>query len=127
MTSPALSKLTFFTFKLYLYGFSLLLLLLGGGTLLSHIIPLPAPVIGLLLCALLCAMLGQVPKPLTLISQLLLSNMALFFVPLIVSITLYLEQIQTHILAIGLSLLLSTLIAMAVTAKLADWLLEKSK
>ena len=106
--------------KLLLLGFLMILLLLGAGQLLNIFLPLPAPVLGLLLCALFCALLGGVPKPLLMISQLLLSNMALFFLPLIVSATLYIDMIKAIWLPILLSLVFSTLVAIAITAKLAD-------
>lgn len=106
--------------KQYLIGSLLIFLFLAAGHFLSSFIPLPAPVIGLLVCAIACAVLGEVPTSLLLVSQLLLSNMALFFIPLIVSATLYLDLIKNNWLEVSLSLLISTLVAMAVTAKLAD-------
>lgn len=113
--------------KQYMVGFLLIIVLLTSGQLLGLLIPLPAPVIGLLLCSLLCAILGKVPKSLQLISQLLLSNMALFFLPLIISATLYIDLIRSSWLPILLSLIISTLIAIVITAKLADKNLDGTK
>lgn len=106
--------------KQYLIGTTLIGLFLLAGHFLSLFIPLPAPVIGLLVCAISCAILGEVPPALLLVSQLLLSNMALFFIPLIVSATLYFDLIKNIWVEILLSLFISTLLAMAVTAKIAD-------
>lgn len=106
--------------KLYFIGFLMILIMLALGHALSIFLPLPAPVLGLILCAITCAALGEVPKSLLLISQLLLSNMALFFLPLIVSATLYIDLIREIWLPVLVSLVLSTLIAIAITAKLAD-------
>lgn len=112
--------------KHYVVGAILILFLLFAGHFLSRFIPLPGPVLGLLLCTLLCAVLQQVPKSLLLISQLLLANMALFFVPLIVSATLYMDYIKDTWLIIAMSIVTSTLVAMAVTALLADRNLTKT-
>ena len=98
----------------------MILTMLALGHVLSLFLPLPAPVLGLILCAVSCAALGEVPKSLLLISQLLLSNMALFFLPLIVSATLYIDLIIEIWLPVLISLILSTLVAIAITAKLAD-------
>jgi holin-like protein len=123
--SKMFKNISFSLVKHYVVGAAIILLLLYSGHFFSRFIPLPGPVLGLLLCALLCAILRQVPKPLLLISQLLLANMALFFVPLIVSATLYMEYIQDTWLIIVMSVITSTLVAMAVTALLADRNLTK--
>lgn len=98
----------------------MILTMLALGHVLSLFLPLPAPVFGLILCAVTCATLSEVPKSLLLTSQLLLNNMALFFLPLIVSATLYIDLIRENWLPILVSLILSTLVAIAITAKLAD-------
>ncbi len=106
--------------KQYLIGAILIGLFLLVGHFLSLLMPLPGPVIGLLVCAISCAALGEVPPALLMVSQLLLSNMALFFIPLIVSATLYFDLIKNIWLEVLLSLFISTLLAMTVTAKVAD-------
>lgn len=118
--------ISFAKIKHYLIGISLIAIFLAAGHLLSLFIPLPAPVIGLLVCAVSCAALGEVPTSLLLISKLLLSNMALFFIPLIVSATLYFDLIKSNWFEVLLSLFISTLLAMAITAKLADRNLKDS-
>jgi putative effector of murein hydrolase LrgA (UPF0299 family) len=101
------------------------------GTLLERIfsLPIPGPVLGmfLLLLALLCNdRLAQYVRP---IALTLISYLSVFFVPAGVGIILHLERIRQEWLAIGMSLLLSTALAMAVTALTikytARWLAKK--
>lgn len=120
MTVKYSLSISFNKVKQYLIGAILIGLFLFVGHFISLFIPLPAPVIGLLVCTISCVALGEVPPALLLISQLLLSNMALFFLPLIVSATLYFDLIKNIWLEVLLSLFISTLLAMAVTAKIAD-------
>jgi putative effector of murein hydrolase LrgA (UPF0299 family) len=101
------------------------------GTLLERIfsLPIPGPVLGmfLLLLALLSNdRLAQYVRP---IALTLISYLSVFFVPAGVGIILHLERIRQEWLAIGMSLLLSTALAMAVTALTikysARWLAKK--
>ena len=79
-------------------------------------IPLPGPVLGMVLLFVGLLVRRGVPKPLQDTASGLLSNLSLLFVPAGVGVMLHVTRIQDAWLAIGASLILSTLIAVAVTA-----------
>jgi holin-like protein len=112
---------------LTLLGFSLLFLYLLLGQWLSSIIPLPVAIIGLIICASVCFILKKVPVSLELASNLLLKNMALFFIPYVVTITLYWPQFKEYWLVCFIALLLSTLVTLVITSLLCDKLVEHNK
>lgn len=98
-------------------GMAILLLMQFSGSLISTwmALPIPGNVLGmaLLLCFLL---LGWVKVEwLDDIAELLLSNMALFFVPAGVGVMVYADLIEREWLPISVGLVLSTFIVMAVT------------
>ena len=98
-------------------GMAILLLLQFIGTIVSTWLSLPIPGnvlgMGLLLCALL---LGWIKVDwLEEAADLLLSNMALFFVPAGVGVMVYADLIGREWLPISVGLVLSTFIVMAVT------------
>ncbi len=98
-------------------GLAILLLVQFSGTVISTWLSLPIPGnvlgMGLLLCALL---LGWVKVAwLEEAADLLLSNMALFFVPAGVGVMVYADLIGREWLPISVGLVLSTFFVMAVT------------
>ena len=98
-------------------GFAILLSLQLLGVVISDWMSLPIPGnvfgMGLLLCALL---LGWIKVDwLDEAADLLLSNMALFFVPAGVGVMVYADLIAREWLPICVGLVLSTFIVMAVT------------
>lgn len=103
-------------------GLTLLLLFQLVGELLSRLLDLPIPGnvlgMGLLLLAL---SLGLVEIAwLEEAADLLLNNMALFFVPAGVGVMVYGDLIAAEWLPITVATVLSTFIVMAVTGKLAQ-------
>lgn len=79
-------------------------------------LPVPGPVLGMVLLFAGLLVRGRVPPALQATSGTLLSNFSLLFVPAGVGIMLHLGRLEDAWLAIGLALLGSTGIAVAVTA-----------
>ncbi len=105
-------------------GLTLLLLFQLCGEILSRLLALPIPgnVIGMGLL-LLALMTGLVETAwLEEAAELLLSNMALFFVPAGVGVMVYGDLIAAEWLPICVATVLSTFVVMAVTGKLAQTL-----
>ncbi len=87
--------------------------------------PIPGPVVGLAL--LLLAMLGrrswmEAIRP---TAQTLLQHLSLLFVPAGVGVMLHLRRIGDEALAIGVALVLSTWVGLAVTAWTLQFLMRK--
>lgn len=108
---------------LILLGFCQICLYLLLGQWLSVLIPLPAAIIGLLICCGVCFTLKRVPLPLELTSNILLKNMALFFIPYVVTITLYWPELKDYWLVCLTALFISTLVTLAITSLLCDKLI----
>ncbi|MBQ8828564.1 MAG: CidA/LrgA family protein [Burkholderiaceae bacterium] len=115
-----------------IFGFTLLLAFQIAGNVLERYfsLPIPGTVIGmfLLLTTLICnENLAKYVRP---ISLLLISYLAIFFVPAGVGVMLHLDRIQHEWIAICSSLVISTLLAIATTAlviKYSSHWLEKKR
>jgi holin-like protein len=87
--------------------------------------PVPGPVVGmaLLLLALVLrpALLGAI-KP---TAQTLLQHLSLLFVPPGVGVMLHLQRLGDEALAIGVALVLSTLVGLASAALTMAWLMQR--
>ncbi len=79
-------------------------------------LPVPGPVLGMLLLFAGLLVRGGVPRPMQTTAGTLLSHLSLLFVPAGVGIMLHLQRIEGAWLAIGVALVVSTLVAVAVTA-----------
>jgi holin-like protein len=79
-------------------------------------LPIPGPVIGMLLLFLLLAWRGGPTPALQSTSQGLLQHLSLLFVPAGTGIILHLHRIADEWLPLLLSLLVSTLLTLALTA-----------
>ena len=113
----------------FIRGFAILILFLGAGNGIATYISLPLPgnLIGMLL---MLAALAVGALPLAIIedaSELLLSKMAIFFIPAGVGIVDHLDLLRTGLIQIVAGTLLSTLLVLIITAKTADYLLEQRK
>ncbi|MBW2503663.1 MAG: CidA/LrgA family protein [Deltaproteobacteria bacterium] len=108
-------------------GFALLLVFQCVGELISRSadLPLPGNVLGmgLLLLALMVNIVDV--KWLEEAAEMLLTNMALFFVPAGVGVMLFTELILAQWLPIVVATIVSTFVVMAVTGLLAQKLVEK--
>jgi len=109
-----------------LTGISLILLCqLAGETFVQLLeVPIPGPVVGMLIMLAGLAWHGAVPQSLRLVADTLLRYLALLFVPAGVGLMVHFELIGRDWLAIGLALLISTALAIAVTLVLFNLLLK---
>ena len=112
--------------KLISLGFCQLFLYLLIGELLSTLIPLPPAIIGLIACCGACLLLQKVPESLDIASSFLLKNMAIFFIPYVVTITLFWPALADYWLACLLALFISTLITLSLTSIVSDKLIERA-
>jgi len=107
-----------------LRGFAILLLMQLLGELLSRFlhIPVPGNVLGMAL--LLITLLAGIIKVTWIqdAADLLLSHMALFFVPAGVGVMVYFDLLAAQWLPISVATVLSTFIVMAVTGWVDQWL-----
>ncbi|GAC35015.1 CidA/LrgA family protein [Paraglaciecola polaris] len=88
----------------------------GAGLGLSPFIPLPASLLGLLLLLLGLVWLKRIPSALLRVSQFVLGHMLILFVPATMGILLFAEKLADNLLWLVLSIMLSTLVSLGVTA-----------
>jgi holin-like protein len=79
-------------------------------------LPLPGPVIGMALLFLTLTLRGNLPDSLRVTAGWLLQHLSLLFVPAGVGVVLYLSLIADQWAAISVSLLVSTVVTIAVSA-----------
>ncbi len=108
---------------LIILGFQLIgeLIVVGMG------LPLPGPVLGMVLLVLAFVMFQQVPEGLRHVSDGLLSNLALLFVPAGVGLILHFELLATEWWIILLALIISSLVAAVVTAVVFQWVKDRGE
>ena len=85
-------------------------------------LPIPGPVCGMALLFAGLLLRGGLPDDLAKVGDALLGNLSLLFVPAGVGVMLHLRLIEAEILPISVALIASTLITVAVTATLMQWL-----
>ncbi|MBX2806824.1 MAG: CidA/LrgA family protein [Hyphomicrobiales bacterium] len=85
-------------------------------------LPIPGPVCGMALMFTGLIVRGGVPDNLGMASDALLSNLSLLFIPAGVGVMLHLQLMSNEALPITVALVLSTLITIAVTAAMMQWL-----
>ncbi len=73
------------------------------------------------------AVKGGVPKDLGTVGDSLLGHLSLLFIPAGVGVMLHAELLRQELLPIAASLLLSTLLAIAVTGLMMRWLMKDGK
>jgi holin-like protein len=104
----------------------LLVFQLLGETLVRTMgVPVPGPVVGmalLLLTLVLRPLLLESIKP---TAQTLLQHLSLLFVPAGVGVMLHLQRLGDEALAIGVALVLSTLVGLASAALTMAWLMKR--
>ncbi|MAC79329.1 MAG: murein hydrolase transporter LrgA [Rhodobacteraceae bacterium] len=94
------------------------------GELITHALalPIPGPVIGMVVLFLVLVLRGRVPDGLDKVSATLLQYLSLLFVPAGTGVMLHFRLIEASLVPITLSLLVSTLLTIAVTSVLMSWL-----
>ena len=85
-------------------------------------LPVPGPVAGMALLFTGLLVHGAVPDDLGAVAGVLLSNLSLLFVPAGVGVMLHASLIARELVPITVALVISTLLAIAVTAALMTWL-----
>ena len=85
-------------------------------------LPIPGPVCGMALMFAGLIVRGGVPEDLGKAADALLGNLSLLFIPAGVGVMLHLQLMSNEALPITLALVLSTLITIAVTALMMQWL-----
>jgi holin-like protein len=100
--------------------YSLALLSLVGlwfiGLGLTTFIPLPASLLGLLILLLGLIWLKRIPKALLTVSQFVLGHMLVLFIPATMGILIYAEKLADNLLWLIVSIAISTLISLGITA-----------
>ena len=102
---------------------------LGIGELivaLTHI-PFPSSIIGMLVLTLALDFGWIKLQAIKALSDLLISNLGLFFVPPSIGIMAYFKQIGQNFLAIFLSIIISTVVVIVVTGHVYQYLRKKLK
>lgn len=94
----------------------LLCQLLGEVVVLLTAAPVPGPVVGLALLLVLLALRPAWADAVRPTSQGLLQHLSLLFVPAGVGVMQHLQRLGSEALAIGVALVLSTLVGLAVSA-----------
>lgn len=90
-------------------------------------LPVPGPVIGMALLFAILSVRGKIEKPLAALSDHLLRNLALLFVPAGTGVMVHLGLIGAEWPAIGLALLGSTAVAIVVTGLMMNALQRRRK
>lgn len=87
-------------------------------------LPIPGPVLGMSLLFITLILRGTLSANLKITAQTLLSHLSLFFVPAGVGVILHISLLKTEWLSISLTLILSTIVTMFVTAIVMAFLLK---
>jgi len=85
-------------------------------------IPVPGPVIGMILLFLFLVYKGSIPEKLASIADGLLSHLSLLFVPAGVGVMIHFKLLGDDMIAISAALIVSTVLTVAVTALMMNWL-----
>ena len=88
-------------------------------------VPVPGPVVGMILLFVFLLIKGSVPEQLANVSSGLLNNLSLMFVPAGVGVMVHFEVLGNDALPISVALVTSTLLTIAVTALLMNFLNTK--
>jgi holin-like protein len=101
-----------------IHGISILLIyqLVGEFIVLLLGLPIPGPVIGMLLLLLTLLLKGHAPTSLDIASNTLLKHLSLLFIPAGVGLMVHFDLIAAQWLPIMMTLILSTVFTMLVTA-----------
>jgi len=101
--------------------------LIGELIVASLDLSLPGPVIGMAIMFIGLTILGRVPESLSHTAQGLLGQLSLLFVPAGVGIMTHLNLLQAQWLPLMLALVTSSVIALAVTGWMTQWLVRQAE
>jgi len=85
-------------------------------------VPVPGPVAGMVLLFIFLCIRGEVPEKLATVADTLLRHLSLLFVPAGVGVMAHVGLLGENLVPVSLALVLSTLVAIAVTALAMRWL-----
>jgi holin-like protein len=85
-------------------------------------LPVPGPVLGMVFLFVFLMLRGHVPDGLDQTADGLLRSMSLLFVPAGTGVILHFQLLGEALLPLGLALVVSTLVTIAVTGLLMQWL-----
>lgn len=88
-------------------------------------VPVPGPVLGLVLLLAALLLRGEVPESLAVTADGLARHLSLLFVPAGTGVMLHVAQIESEWLPIAVALVVSTVLAIAVSAVTFQWLLRR--
>lgn len=89
--------------------------LIGESLVTFFKLPIPGPVVGMALLFVGLLIKGGIPKNLELTADTLITHLSLLFIPAGVGVLLHAELLAAELLPISVALLVSTLLAIAVT------------
>ena len=101
--------------------------LLGEVLVLATGVPMPGPVVGLALLLLTLVLKTSVLGAIKPTAQTLLQHLSLLFVPAGVGVMLHLQRLGNEALAIGVALVVSTLVGLASAALTMAWLMKRTQ
>lgn len=107
--------------------FVLLFQLIGELAVVSLGLPLPGPVLGMVLLLIVLLNRKQVPSSLRVVSDALLANLALLFVPAGVGLVLHFELLKSEWWIILLAIVISSIGAAFITALVFASLLRRQR
>lgn len=85
-------------------------------------LPVPGPVIGMVILFVFMSLRGGIPEGLATTADALLKHLSLLFVPAGVGVMLHFRLLGKDWLAVGAALIASTVLTIAVTALMMNWL-----
>ncbi|WP_152208102.1 CidA/LrgA family protein [Marinobacter changyiensis] len=105
-------------------GMTMLLIyqLIGEVSVRLLALPVPGPVMGMVMLFLTLMIRGALVRAVEPASSALLSHLSLLFVPAGVGLVVHFSRLGNEWLPIGVTLVLSTIITMAVTALVMQWM-----
>jgi holin-like protein len=99
--------------------------LLGESLVRTLAVPVPGPVVGMALLLLTLVLRPTLLEAIKPTAQTLLQHLSLLFVPAGVGVMLHLQRLGDEALAIGVALVLSTLVGLASAALTMAWLMKR--
>jgi putative effector of murein hydrolase LrgA (UPF0299 family) len=99
-------------------GLVQILLFQGAGEIISQFfsLPIPGPVVGLVLLLAFLLARKQIDPDLDLVASTMTQHLGLLFIPAAVGVVMFIPALASHGLKIGLILLVSVTITVAVTS-----------
>ncbi|PLW78440.1 CidA/LrgA family protein [Cohaesibacter celericrescens] len=98
--------------------------LVGEGLVTVLGLPVPGPVAGMALLFAGLMIKGSIPDDLAMVGDTLLKHLSLLFIPAGVGVMLHAALLKREIIPLSVSLVVSTLLAIAVTGLLMSWFMR---